>query len=77
MDEGKARIEVHGEGDKDDGVFYNPRMEMNRDITIAVLRAWEAESDREDWTFTYADAMGASGIRGVRTALETDLEVTV
>ena len=48
-----------------EGAFYNPRMEMNRDITVGVLRAWK---DKEDVT-TYLDANCASGVRGVRAAL--------
>jgi len=48
-----------------EGAFYNPRMEMNRDITVGVLRAWK---DKEDVT-TCLDANCASGVRGVRAAL--------
>lgn len=64
--EGKVSIEM-GEG-----VFYNPRMEMNRDITIAVI---EALPDVK----TYVDAMAASGIRGIRVKKEVsrDIDVTV
>jgi len=50
-----------------DGVFFNPTMELNRDITVAVLRAYQA---REPRVSTYLDAMAASGIRGVRAANE-------
>jgi tRNA (guanine26-N2/guanine27-N2)-dimethyltransferase len=49
-----------------EGAFYNPRMEMNRDITVGVLRAWR---DRLRDTPTYLDANCASGVRGVRAAL--------
>lgn len=66
IDEGKARIDV---GEEDD-VFYNPRMEMNRDITVAVLRAWHKRENDE----RYVDAMSATGIRGLRAALETPLK---
>ncbi|AFD00661.1 N(2),N(2)-dimethylguanosine tRNA methyltransferase [Methanocella conradii HZ254] len=54
------------------GVFYNPRMEMNRDITVACLEALPEVS-------TYVDAMGASGIRGIRVKKEVsrDVEVTI
>jgi tRNA (guanine26-N2/guanine27-N2)-dimethyltransferase len=48
-----------------DGVFYNPEQELNRDLTVAVLRAY---ADREPRAETYLDAMAASGIRGVRAA---------
>lgn len=49
-----------------DGVFYNPEQELNRDLTVAVLRAYR---NRRDVT-TYLDAMTASGIRGVRAATD-------
>jgi tRNA (guanine26-N2/guanine27-N2)-dimethyltransferase len=58
--EGGARFET---GD----AFYNERMEMNRDITVAVLRAWKGRVDRE--TPSYLDANAASGVRGVRASL--------
>ncbi len=49
------------------GVFYNPVQELNRDLTVAVLRAYR---EREPRAQTYLDAMAASGIRGVRAASE-------
>lgn len=48
-----------------DGVFFNPTQQLNRDITVATLRAYR---DREPRAATYLDAMAASGIRGVRAA---------
>ncbi len=65
VQEGRVSIEV---GDK---VFYNPRMEMNRDVTVACLEALPEVS-------TYVDAMAASGIRGIRVKKEVarDMEVT-
>ncbi|MDZ7689167.1 MAG: tRNA (guanine(10)-N(2))-dimethyltransferase [Halobacteriales archaeon] len=48
-----------------EGAFYNPRMEMNRDITVGVLRAWKDEEE----VATYLDSNTASGVRGVRAAL--------
>lgn len=50
-----------------DAVFYNPRQERNRDITIATLRAFR---EREAGVETYLDGMAASGIRGARAAAE-------
>ncbi|MFB6304595.1 MAG: tRNA (guanine(26)-N(2))-dimethyltransferase [Haloferacaceae archaeon] len=47
------------------GVFYNPTQELNRDVTVAALRAYR---EREPRAETYLDAMAASGIRGVRAA---------
>jgi len=49
------------------GVFFNPTQELNRDVTVAVLRAYR---DREPRVASYLDAMAASGIRGVRAAAE-------
>lgn len=45
--------------------FFNPDQELNRDLTIAVLRAYR---DREPRAQRYLDAMSATGIRGVRAA---------
>jgi len=50
-----------------DGVFYNPTQELNRDVTVATLRAYR---EREPRAASYLDAMTASGIRGVRAAAE-------
>jgi tRNA (guanine26-N2/guanine27-N2)-dimethyltransferase len=62
--EGQVSVEI-GEG-----VFYNPRMEMNRDITVACLEAMPDVS-------TYVDAMAASGIRGIRVKKEVSREIEV
>ncbi len=51
----------------DDAVFFNPVQELNRDVTVATLRAYR---DRESRASTYLDAMAASGIRGVRAAAD-------
>jgi len=58
--EGGARFET-------EGAFYNDRMEMNRDITVAALRAWKRNVDRDPPS--YLDANAASGVRGIRAAL--------
>jgi tRNA (guanine26-N2/guanine27-N2)-dimethyltransferase len=62
--EGTVEISVpeQGEGAGEE-VFYNPTQELNRDITVAVLRAYRGREPRAE---TYLDAMTASGIRGVR-----------
>ncbi len=67
--EGGVELEVPGEQTEgvEESVFYNPRQELNRDLTIATLRAYR---DREDRAETYLDAMTASGIRGVRAAAD-------
>ena len=50
-------------------VFYNARMELNRDATILLLSVLRPES--------YLDAMGASGVRGLRVACEVGIPVTI
>ncbi|MFD1642536.1 tRNA (guanine(26)-N(2))-dimethyltransferase [Halohasta litorea] len=72
LSEGGLEIEVDQPRDgtregSGDGVFFNPTMELNRDITVAALRAYQEREPRVD---TYLDAMAASGIRGVRAANE-------
>lgn len=61
--EGRVAIET---GD----AFYNPRMEMNRDITVACLEALPEIS-------TYIDVMSASGIRGIRVKKEVSHKIEV
>jgi tRNA (guanine26-N2/guanine27-N2)-dimethyltransferase len=50
-------------------VFYNPRMELNRDATILLLSLLRPE--------TYLDAMGGTGVRGLRAAWECGIPVTI
>ena len=65
--EGGVTVTVPGEATEGigDDVFYNPRQELNRDVTVAVLRAFR---ERQPRASSYLDAMAASGVRGVRTA---------
>lgn len=69
--EGKASFlvspgfNVKGPGKRSGGVFYNRQMEMNRDICISLLRA-------ENRKLSILDAMTASGVRGIRMAIELD-----
>jgi len=50
-------------------IFFNRRMELNRDATILLLSLLKPSD--------YLDAMGATGIRGLRVANECDLPVTI
>ncbi len=50
-------------------VFYNPRMELNRDATVLLLSLLRPSD--------YLDAMGASGVRGLRVANECGIPVTI
>jgi len=70
--EGGVEFEVSDARDgasegRGEGVFYNPTQELNRDVTVAVLRAYR---EREPRAETYLDAMTASGVRALRAAGE-------
>ncbi|WP_129114324.1 tRNA (guanine(26)-N(2))-dimethyltransferase [Halegenticoccus tardaugens] len=70
--EGGVEVEVPSARDgmnegAGDGVFFNPTQELNRDVTVATLRAYR---EREPRAESYLDATAASGIRGVRAAAE-------
>lgn len=47
-----------------DGIFYNPRMKLNRDIGVAMAKSLGITD--------YLDALSASGIRGLRVAKEAN-----
>lgn len=71
--EGKTEIFVpkheKGAGPKssDQKVFYNPSMELNRDISISFLKGWSEEDIK------VLDGMSASGVRGLRIANELNI----
>jgi len=50
-------------------VFYNRRMELNRDATVLFVSTVRPED--------YLDAMGATGVRGLRVASECGIPVTI
>jgi len=50
-------------------IFYNRRMELNRDATILLLSSIQPSD--------YLDAMGATGVRGLRVAAECGIAVTI
>ena len=62
-------------------VFYNPEMELNRDINVAATAAFverllsRKELLREE--VHYVDAFSASGIRGLRIAGEVGIHATM
>jgi len=76
--EGHVELEVpeQSEDGVGDSVFYNPRMELNRDLTIATLRAYRESARDTPPVSSYLDAMAASGIRGARAA-SAGFEVTL
>ena len=51
------------------GIFYNRRMELNRDATVLLLSSIHPSG--------YLDAMGATGVRGLRVARECGIPVTI
>lgn len=55
-------------------VFYNPVMKFDRDLTIAVLRAFR-ESRASKEVPRYCDALAGTGIRGMRAAKEAGFDV--
>ncbi|AIF69049.1 hypothetical protein PAP_03145 [Palaeococcus pacificus DY20341] len=62
--EGKAKILVpKAERIYDAPVFYNPVMAFNRDLSVLALRVLEPKEA--------LDALSATGVRGIRYALET------
>ncbi|RAP54027.1 MAG: tRNA (guanine(10)-N(2))-dimethyltransferase [Methanosphaera sp. rholeuAM130] len=50
-------------------VFYNPVMELNRDISVVVINQYRKELDHD---ITICDAFGGTGIRGVRYSKEIE-----
>ncbi len=67
--EGRVRLTVPGTSEEaiEEDVFYNPNQVLNRDLTVAVLRAYR---EREPRAERYLDAMAASGVRGLRAAAD-------
>lgn len=71
VEEGLTKIQFP-EFDKissDAPVFYNPHMELNRDISILALQTFQKQEDRN---INICDLFGGSGIRGVRYKTEID-----
>lgn len=50
-------------------VFYNPKMELNRDISILAIQTFQKELSQR---INVADVFGGSGIRGIRYKKEID-----
>jgi tRNA (guanine26-N2/guanine27-N2)-dimethyltransferase len=48
-------------------VFYNPVMELNRDISVLAIQVYQRKRDRE---ITICEPLTSSGVRGVRYAAE-------
>ncbi|WP_455282904.1 tRNA (guanine(10)-N(2))-dimethyltransferase [[Eubacterium] cellulosolvens] len=53
----------------DPNVFYNPRMSLNRDISVLAAQCFQSHLQR---SIRIADPLTGSGIRGLRYAAEVD-----
>jgi tRNA (guanine26-N2/guanine27-N2)-dimethyltransferase len=71
--EGTTRIIVPTHLTK--SIFYNPTMELCRDIDIASIAAFVSSFPSRN--LTYIDALAGTGARGVRVANEVGLQVTI
>ena len=76
INEGTTSLFVYGKkqnskgpGKKHSLPFYNPAMQLNRDISIALLQWYVNQTDQN---ITVLDGLAASGIRGIRMAHEID-----
>jgi tRNA (guanine26-N2/guanine27-N2)-dimethyltransferase len=74
--EGKTNLVVpesaHQTGPaKKASIFYNPAMRTNRDLTVLFGRT----AAKKGWT--YLDALGGTGAKGIRLAVETDIDIEV
>jgi tRNA (guanine26-N2/guanine27-N2)-dimethyltransferase len=72
----KNKDSKKGPGSKEKVPFYNPSMEMNRDLSILVCQ-WLVNNSKKP--LRILDGLAASGIRGVRFANEVigDFEITI
>ncbi|MDV0444714.1 tRNA (guanine(26)-N(2)/guanine(27)-N(2))-dimethyltransferase [Methanimicrococcus sp. At1] len=86
IQEGQTEVYIPEDNDPDvplasASVFYNPAMEMNRDINVAVTSVYAkklaARKSFDKSQITYADAFSASGIRGLRIAKEAGISAVL
>ena len=69
------KLEKHSEGKMvfwsapslSKSAFFNPEAELQRDISVCVLQAWQRQSGQ---SLTVCDALAAAGVRGLRYAKE-------
>lgn len=73
----KQQTKQKGPGKKQGLPFYNPAMELNRDISIALVQLFLSEKD--DKQVELLDGLAATGIRGIRFAheLKGSFQVTI
>ncbi len=58
-------------------IFYNPKMELCRDIDIAGVAAFLSSLPSPQAPLTYIDALAGTGVRGIRVANEVGLPVAI
>ncbi len=70
IEEGSTKLKIPENRtiSKKDKIFYNPIMEINRDISISVIQSFLNNYGREE--FLICDPLGGSGARGLRYAKE-------
>ncbi len=71
IEEGHTKIQFpeYEKVSSDAPVFYNPQMEMNRDISILAIQCFQHEQNRD---INICDLFAGSGIRGIRYKNEID-----
>jgi len=73
VEEGRTKLKLPKSSleniSKSASVFFNPRMKLNRDITIAVVRVLGEVK--------FLDLLAASGAKGIRVAKEASAEVAL
>ena len=71
IEEGLTKIEFpeFEKVSSDAPVFYNPHMELNRDLSILAIQVFQKQEGRE---LNICDLFGGSGIRGIRYKNEID-----
>ena len=72
----KKKRSSKGPGSKDNKPFYNPAMELNRDLSIVFVQ-WLINKSKK--SLHLLDGLAASGIRGIRFVNEIDgeFEITI
>jgi tRNA (guanine26-N2/guanine27-N2)-dimethyltransferase len=72
----KKKMSAKGPSTRDQTPFYNPSMELNRDVSILVNQWFLNASTKH---VHILDGLAASGIRGIRLAneLDGDFEITI
>jgi len=72
----KKRVSKKGPGSKEKGPFYNPAMELNRDLSVLLVQ-WLINCSKKHMKLL--DGLASSGIRGIRLVneVEGDFDVTI